>query len=1055
MTQLNIQCFGSFQVNISGQPLAAFGSEKARALLAYLVVEADRPHARRRLAGLLWPEQPEERALHNLRQTLSTLRKLLPDEDSSQPFLLVTPDTVQFNPRSQHHLDVSDFNQQLDGALSHLSDRPSAGRLVLPLLQSALNLYRGPFLEHFALDDSSEFDEWAYMQRESNNQRAVQALALLVDYHEKRHEFELARRAAERLVELAPWDETAHNQVIHLLAQEGQWNLAQARYVSLRRYLADQMGLEPSPETTALYETVRQAAAARRPLSPACPPPAHNLRLPPSPFLGRQTEQRHLAEMLADPATRLINLLGAGGMGKTRLALHVGYAQIGLFPDGVWFAPLHESDLVTALADALQFSFAGSDEPTTQLFHFLRGKRALLILDSFEHVQTEAPLLVKLLDTAPGVVLLVTSRLRLDLHSELVFQVEGLEIPPSEDDLRADPERFSAPALFLSRARRLRRDLTLGPADFSPLLEICRLLDGMPLGLELAAATAWSRSLADIVAQTHTSLDSLTTSFPDLPARHRSLRAVFDQSWALLSPSLQTCLARLSVFRASFLPSAALAVTGCMSDMIPALLDRCLLRQNGDGRLQIPEPIQPYAAARLPEIDPRPEAVYAAHAAHFTGLLAEQNADLAGAQMRAALTILFPEIDNIRQAWQWAVEKDRFDLIEQALQPFHQLLYTRSAFQEAARLIETALEHSTSAALSARLRNRLGIYYLRLGRHEQAQQALTLGLQGARDLGLTEETILALSHLANIFYKHGQPAEALRLAEELGSLAEATGHLEGQRSAYYLLSQIYYNRGDLVETTRAMNASLELARAIGNPLGILTALNVLGDYLCNQEEYSDAQRIFEECLDISRSLESRFHTAMQLNNLGVVHHMTENYPEASRYYEESLEICRDTGDLEGEGVALCNLGEVATLTANYPAAQRYYAQALEIGRRIENAWTIAVAHNNLGENLRRTGDLPQAWNNFSQGLRIGWESEALTQVMEALAGMGTLLLQTRLSRLGVQVLAIVRDHAITEPKDRALAIASLSTCPTPPSDWPPLDEVVARLLALPRFPGSI
>ncbi len=1052
MTLLNIQCFGAFQVSLSVQPLAAFGAEKVRALLAYLAVESERAHPRRRLAGLLWPDQPEERALHNLRQALSTLRKLLPDPPAGEPFFIVTPDTVQFNPRSSFSLDLHDFHRLLDEALRHLSDRACAGRPVLPLLQSALALYRGPFLEHFNLDDSNEFDEWAFMLRESGNQRAVQALALLVDYHERRHEFELARRAAERLVELAPWDETAHIQVIRLLAQDGQWSASQARYASLRRYLADQMGLEPSPETVALYEQVRQAAAARRPLPPSCRPPAHNLRLPGTPFIGRADEQLQLAELLADPATRLITLLGAGGMGKTRLALQSGHAQIGLFPDGVWFVPLLQSGLVSAIADTLQFTFAGSDEPDTQLFHFLSGKCALLILDSFEHIQDEVPSLALLLEQAPNLVLLVTSRLRLDLHCEIVFPVEGLDIPPGPVEMQANPQHYSAPALFLSRARRLRRDLTITPADAPALLEICRLLDGMPLGLELAAATAWSRSLPEIAAQTRANLDSLTAGFPDLPARHRSLRAVFDQSWALLTPQLQTCLARLSVFRASFLPAAAQAVAGCTPEITAALLDRCLLRQNGEGRLQIPEPIQPYAADQLAALASQSETARAAHAAHYTGLLASQNDSLTGAEMRTALAVLLPEMENLRQAWLWAADNQRADLLDQALQPLHQFLYTRSAFQEAIRLLETALTHSQDASLTARLKNRLGVYYLRLGRHDDAQQVLQEGLHGSRELEIPCEIILALSHLANLHHKHGEAAEAMRLSEELLALSQSANHLEGQRSAYYLLSQIYYNRGDLTQTTQAMNASLEIARRIGNPLGILTALNVLGDTYCNQEQYPEALRIYEECLEISISLDSRFHISMQLNNLGVVHHMTDHFDEASRYYLESLEICRDTGDLEGESVALCNLGEVATLTADYPAAQRYYAEALEIGRRIENAWTIAVAHNNLGETLRRMGDLPGAWKNLTQGLRVGWESEALSQVMEALAGLGTILIQTGSASLGKQALATVRDHSISEPKDRALAVAGLAALSPIAEPLPPLEDLVTRLLALPGIP---
>jgi len=185
---------------------------------------------------------------------------------------------------------------------------------------------------------------------------------------------------------------------------------------------------------------------------------------------------------------------------------------------------------------------------------------------------------------------------------------------------------------------------------------------------------------------------------------------------------------------------------------------------------------------------------------------------------------------------------------------------------------------------------------------------------------------------------------------------------------------------------------------------------------------------------------------MHLNNLGTVHHMLENYQEASRYYHESLVICQKTGDLEGEGIALCNLGEVATLLADYKTAQHYYAQALNIGRRIQNSWTIAVAHNNLGETLRRMNDFPHAWENFIQGLRIGWQSETLSQVMEALAGLGLILVHTGRIELGIQALSIVLNHPISEPKDRQLASDWLSAHPSAALSPPPLEFLVLQIL---------
>ncbi|MBI4927365.1 MAG: tetratricopeptide repeat protein [Anaerolineae bacterium] len=1033
---LEIRLFGTIEVHLSGKPLPNLGAEKVRALLAYLVVESNRAHPRRRLAGLLWPDASEEHALHNLRQALSSLRKLLAeDEESGQPYFWVTSETVQFNPRCQHRLDVTEFHALLDQALAN-----HGRRVNVPRLQAALALYPAPFLAYFNLDDSAEFDEWAFMQRETCNQRAIQALVLLTEYHERRHDFEPARRCAERLAQLAPWDETAHNQVIHLLAQAGQWSLAQARYQTLRRYLVDQMGLQPSTETVALYERVR----ARQPLAPRCPTPPHNLRLPDAPFIGREAELLRLADLLADPANRLITLFGPGGMGKTRLAMQAAHEQIGVFPDGVWYVALTGRDPVASLADALRLNLSGPGELQTLLFNFLAGKRMLLLLDSFEHVQDGTELLAQLLEAAPELVLLVTSRRRLDLHCERIFPVEGLLIPVSTAEYEEAPERYSAPALFLARMRRLSLSEQASPVDLPALLEICRLVEGMPLGLELAAAAAWGRTLRQIAQEIRTNLDFLSASFPDLPPRHRSLRAVFDQSWRLLPEDLQLALARLSVFPASFAVETGVWVAQASPDALTALLDRSLLRQTGDGRLSLPEPIQPYAAEQLAHMDGQSGAAAERHAECILQLFADQTPALSDHRMQESLDRLLPEMEDARQAWHWAVTHQRADLLGAALHSLHQVLYTRSAFREAIALLERAREAAGEAQLAARIDTRLSIHFMRIGQREQAEAGLNRALQVFRGSAWPEEAVLALAYLAVLQHKRGRPEETASLVDELNRLAESCGNLEGQRSAAYLLSQIALNRGDFPAALEAMLRSLEMARRQGNPLGMLTSLNALGDYYCTQEEYSRARQLFKECLDISRSLGSQFHIAMHLNNLGTVHHMLNEYADAIRYYEESLLICRDTGDREGESVALSNLGEVATLQADYTAAQRYYLQALEIAQRIDGPFNIAQAHNNLGETLRRMNDLPAAWEHFQAGLRTARQSSTLAQVMEALAGLGMLLLQSGREEPGRQALAAVLNHPVSEPKDRALAAEGLKGGPPPGA--PDLDRLVSEIL---------
>ncbi|HBX69573.1 MAG TPA: hypothetical protein DEH25_09390, partial [Chloroflexi bacterium] len=251
MARLKIFCFGAFYATLDETPLV-FDTDKARALLVYLAIEAPRPQRRQYLAGLFWSDMPEERALHNLRQTLSVLRKTLQDNTNPAPFLLIQRDSVQINPASDIWLDVSGFEQEINAALRYYRHCPENNefncRLNLRQLQRAIKLFRGWFLDQMYLSGSPVFDEWASLRREAFNQQAIEALAILAELFERRGEYAQARQFANQIATLAPWDENAQVQVMRLLAVESQWSAAQAQYRSLRHYLQEQIGVEPAAE---------------------------------------------------------------------------------------------------------------------------------------------------------------------------------------------------------------------------------------------------------------------------------------------------------------------------------------------------------------------------------------------------------------------------------------------------------------------------------------------------------------------------------------------------------------------------------------------------------------------------------------------------------------------------------------------------------------------------------------------------------------------------------------------------------------------------------------
>jgi predicted ATPase len=324
--------------------------------------------------------------------------------------------------------------------------------------------------------------------------------------------------------------------------------------------------------------------------------------------VGREEELADLADLLANPDCRLVTLIGPGGIGKTRLALQVAAGQVGLFAQGVTFVPLaalsSADRLVPTLAENLLFRSHTQGNPEDQLLDFLREKEMLLILDSMECVLDGSDFLVRILLDAPQVTLLVTSRERLNLHEEWVYQVDGLAYPTAP--AAAELEAFGAIALFVQTARRVHRKFLLTEQEARHVARICQMVEGMPLAVELAAASVPARTCQEIATDLERSLDTLATSLRNMPARHRSLSAAFEHSWHLLSVGERATLCQLSGFPDGFGADAAERMAGASSAMLASLVDKSLLRRSTSGRYEMPRILKWYAAQKLQAASPLP-----------------------------------------------------------------------------------------------------------------------------------------------------------------------------------------------------------------------------------------------------------------------------------------------------------------------------------------------------------------------------------------------------------------------------------------------------------------
>ncbi|MEZ4663273.1 MAG: BTAD domain-containing putative transcriptional regulator, partial [Caldilineaceae bacterium] len=510
MATLEISLLGAPIIQLDRQPVT-FESRKALALLAYLAVSGA-PHQRSELAALLWPESDNKRARGALRYTLSILQGALGKE-----WLESDRETIGLVQDAPCVVDVVRFQKLLESGRDHLHTPDTACLDCVQPINAAVALYRDDFLTGFSLRDSVNFDEWQFFQREGWRHQLVNALRRLIRFHTQQADYQQALKSARHLLQLDPLQESVQREAMQLYAHSGQWELALRQYEECVRLLETELGVPPSPATTQLHEQIRgqrlgaaqRPAGAEPPAPTAIPPTArpHNLPAANMPILGRQPEIAAIRELLNDPHCRMVTLLGPGGIGKTRLAHQIAidlcHAPEAHFARGVYFVPLAAVEsadlLVTAIANALELPFSGPKAPQAQLLQYLREQHFLLVLDNFEQLVTSAPLLAELLNAAHGLKLLITSRERLNLHEEWLYEIRGLPLPP----VTAAPAELKANGciqLFYHQARRLDPHFALDAA-LPAITQIAHMLQGMPLGLELAAGWVRTFSCAEIARQ--------------------------------------------------------------------------------------------------------------------------------------------------------------------------------------------------------------------------------------------------------------------------------------------------------------------------------------------------------------------------------------------------------------------------------------------------------------------------------------------------------------------------------------------------------------------------
>jgi predicted ATPase/DNA-binding SARP family transcriptional activator len=1010
MSRLSLYLLGPPRVEKDGEPVT-IQRRKSVALLAYLAVTRG-SHTRDALATLFWPEYDHSRARASLRSALTSLKRALGEGwlhiDRENICLNTHPSgSTAKHPRSPERsggergermggatltssennlwLDVTEFQDRLAECHTHSHPTDQVCSSCLDPLAQAVALYRDDFMAGFTLPDCPAFDEWQFFQSQGLREALASVLERLAHGHGAQGEYDEAIRSARRWVALDPLHEPAQRQLMLLYAWSNQRAAALRQYAECARVLQEELGLPPDEETTQLFQAIKKGVEPDAPAQTLLSMPAVSRRhkLPPqtTPLVGREAELAHIARRLNDPVCRLLTLAGPGGIGKTRLAIAAAERQLdsppagqaATFLNGVFFVPLAPvsaaDSLVSTIASVLDFPLRAGPEPE-QLLEYLREKELLLVLDNFEQLLAEVDLVTEILAVAPRVKVLVTSREALNLKGEWLYRVGGLP-GPAPDQLEGELtevrlKAYEAVDLFAQCARRARPGFSVAQ-EGRAVARICHAVRGMPLGIELAAA--WLRLLppAKIAEEIERGLDILTTSMRDVSPRHRSMRAVFDHTWNLLTAGERTVLQVLSVFRGGFSLTASDAVAGASLTVLASLVDKSLLDVTSAGHYEMHELFRQYVSERLAEDTRQRQAARDQHCTYYATALPRWETELKGSGQKAALTEMMLEIENARAAWNWAVQQMHAERLNQMIDGLCRFYERRGRFREgesACRLaVEKLGELRDATAETLALAKAL------------AWRGTFCRLQGSTELGrqLLERSLNLLERLE--LRKHDTRSERAAVLVQLGHVRQ---------------------EADREQARQLYERSLALYQELDDRWGTANALNALGGALQLLSLYDEANRLREEALAIRRALDDQIGIADSLLQLGWVVLLQGHFEKSEPLIQESLAIRQELGDRTSIAEGLAFLGVTRFWRGGFSEAEAVLKESVaantKLGSQSALAWSLAWSNIMLGLAKAHQGQYESARAWAQKGLILFQKADLLAGIGHAHLALGHIVL---------------------------------------------------------------
>ncbi len=1011
MLPLKLYTLGGLSFSLGDQPLQSFTTRKVDALLVYLACER-REHTREWLADLLWDDVSQERALGNLRTALVSLNRQLAD------YLVITRQTLKINPAVDCWVDA----QALTSAL--------ASNGITRDVTAALALYKGDFLAGFHLRGAVGFETWQAAESERLRSAVIAALDRLIA-EALDHDVPTSGIAyAQRLVTLDPLNDAAHRQLMLLYARAGQRSAALAQYETYVKLLADELGVDPEAETSVLFEQIKSdqlIVSVTSSVSKVHLPSMATL------FIERARDLARIVERLRQPDCRLLTLVGAGGIGKTRLAVRAAAEIAGDYRDGVYFVGLvavQQGEFLPAeIANSLNFTLQGGD-PRGELIEYLARRELLLVLDNFEHLVDHAGLIADILSHAPQVQILVTSRVWLNLHEEWMLVIDGMDVPTFADQ---DAEQYSAVQLFNACARRAQADFSLSD-QLETVVKICQMVEGMPLSIELAAS--WLRVIPAAEIARSIDLKFLAANIRNLPERHRSVEAVFEYSWDLLPPATAAVLTKLAVFRGVFDRDAAVQVAGASVTILASLLEHSLIRRIDDTYYTIHELLSQFAFKRLSDAD----SVRDAHLNYYVELTANTDSRIHGRQQTQWLDRLECEHNNLCAAISWSLEQGRANSLELGLSlaaSIWEFWLMRGHLSEGRQWLTLLLQATQGVVSTARGAATQGAGYLAWiqGEHDQAEALHQEGLAIREAVGDKAGMGGSLSNLGVIAWSRGNFAAARSYYERAYAARREADYTLGMASVLNNLSLLMQDQCIYDEAIAYGEQAWALFKELDDLQGMVHVLYNLGAMTYDQGEPARALSIQQEALGYAQQLGDPRIIGGLLQNLGHTLMSLGDLSQARAYLDQSLALVSQVADKQHIGLVQRGFARLALLDGRIDAAQTAIDLCLAALRQSKGDIYLGQALLTQGDILRAQANLAAAESVYREALSLLLKVNRPQPVAEALYGLGGILFERGMAEQSAVLLSAadgiaqrfnLRFPTPPEGIDRAAVSESLS-----------------------------